>query len=53
MPAAVEQLKRTAETRRKAEVEASEKREAKFTADYQAQWQTLEAEWKQTDSAGL
>ena len=42
----VEQLKRTAETRRKAEVEASEKREAKLNTDYQAQWQTLEADWK-------
>ncbi len=30
----------------KAEVEASAKREARFNADYQAQWQTLEAEWK-------
>jgi len=44
----VGQVKRTAETRRKAEVEASEKREAKFNTDYQAQWQTLEADWKQT-----
>jgi DNA segregation ATPase FtsK/SpoIIIE, S-DNA-T family len=44
----LEQLKRTAETRRKAEVEASEKREAKLNTDYQAHWQTLEADWKQT-----
>ncbi len=46
-------MKRTAETRRKAEVEASEKREAKLNTDYQAQWQTLEAEWKKHDSADL
>ena len=44
----LEQLKRTAETRRKAEVEASEKREAKLNTDYQAHWQTLEADWKKT-----
>jgi hypothetical protein len=43
-----ENLKRTAETRRKAEVEASQQREAKLNTDYQAQWQTLEADWKQT-----
>ena len=43
---AAEQLKRTAEARRKAEVEASQKREAQFGADYQSQWQTIEAEWK-------
>ncbi len=42
----LEQWKRAAETRRKAEVEASEKREAKLNTDYQAQWQTLEADWK-------
>jgi len=41
-----EQCKRTAETRRKAEVEASQKREAQLNSDYQAQWQKLEAEWK-------
>ena len=41
-------MKRTAETRRKAEVEASQKREAQFNVDYQAQWQKLEAEWKST-----
>ena len=41
-----EQLKRAAETRTRAEVEASEKREAAFNADYQAAWQKLEAEWK-------
>ena len=51
--ATLEQLKRTAETRRKAEVEASQKREAKLNADYQAQWQKLEAEWKKHDSADL
>ena len=44
----LEQLKRTAETRRQAEVEASQKREAQFNVDYQAQWQKLEAEWKGT-----
>ncbi len=44
----VELWKKTAETRRKAETEVSEKREAKLNADYQAQWQTLEREWKQT-----
>ena len=44
----LEQLKRTAETRRKAEVEASEKREAKLNTDYQAHWQTLEVDWKKT-----
>ena len=44
----LEQLKLTAETRRKAEVEASEQREAKLNTDYHAQWQTLEADWKQT-----
>jgi S-DNA-T family DNA segregation ATPase FtsK/SpoIIIE len=44
----LEQLKRTAETRRKAEVEASEQMEAKLNTDYHAQWQTLEADWKQT-----
>ncbi len=45
--AQLELLKRTAETRRKAELEASEKREAKLNTDYQAQWLTLEADWKQ------
>ena len=44
----LEQLKRTAETRRKAEVEASLKREAQFDADYEAHWQKLEVEWKST-----
>ena len=44
----LELWKRTAETRRKAEVEASEKREAKLHTDYQAHWQTLEADWKKT-----
>jgi len=34
--------------RRKTEVEASQKREAQFDADYQAQWQAIEAEWKST-----
>ncbi|MGO8926047.1 MAG: FtsK/SpoIIIE domain-containing protein [Limisphaerales bacterium] len=47
-PDNVARLKRAAETRRKAEVEASEKREAKLNTDYQAQWQTLEADWKKT-----
>ena len=42
------QLKLTAQTRGQAEVQASQKREAQFTADYQAQWQKLEAEWKST-----
>jgi DNA segregation ATPase FtsK/SpoIIIE-like protein len=46
--ASLEQLKRTGEARRKAEVEASQKREAQFNVDYQAQWQKLEAEWKST-----
>ncbi|MCX6930404.1 MAG: FtsK/SpoIIIE domain-containing protein, partial [Verrucomicrobia bacterium] len=41
-----EQLKRTAEARRKADVEASQKREAQFTADYQQQWQMIETDWK-------
>jgi hypothetical protein len=44
----LEQLKRTAEARRKAEVEASQKREAQFNVDYQAHWLKLEAEWKGT-----
>ena len=44
----LDQWKRTSETRRKAEVEASQKREAQLNTDYHAQWQTLEAEWKQT-----
>jgi hypothetical protein len=44
----LEQLKRTAETHRKAEVEASQKREAQFSMDHQALWQKLEAEWKST-----
>ena len=43
----LELLKRTAETRRMAELVASEKREAKLNTDYQAQWLTLEADWKQ------
>jgi hypothetical protein len=42
---AAEDLKRTAEVRQKAEAEASGKKEAKLTADYQAQWQKLETEW--------
>jgi hypothetical protein len=46
--ASLEQWKLTAETRRKAEVAASETREAKLNTDYQAQWRTLEADWKQT-----
>src|ERR1035441_8613130 len=44
----LELWKRTAETRRKTEGEASEKREAKLHTDYQAHWQTLEADWKKT-----
>ena len=44
----LETRKLAAETCRKAEVEASEKREAKLNTDYQADWQTLEADWKQT-----
>ncbi len=44
--AELEHLKRMAEIRQKAEVEASHKREAQFNADYQADWQKLEAEWK-------
>jgi len=44
----LEQVKRTGETRRKAELEASEKREAKLNTDYQAEWQKLQTEWKQT-----
>ena len=44
----VEQLKLAAEARSKAEIEASQKREAQFDADYQAQWQAIEAEWKST-----
>jgi DNA segregation ATPase FtsK/SpoIIIE, S-DNA-T family len=44
----LEQWKRAAETRRKAEVEGSQKREAQLNTDYQAQWQTLEADWKMT-----
>jgi len=44
----LEQWKLTTEARRKAEVEASEKREAKLNTDYHAQWQTLEADWKKT-----
>jgi hypothetical protein len=42
------QLKLTVQTRGQAEVLASQKREAQLTADYQAQWQKLEAEWKST-----
>jgi hypothetical protein len=42
----LDQWKRTAETRQKAEVEASEEREAKLNTDYQSQWQTIEADWK-------
>ena len=41
-----EQCQRTAETRWKAEVEASQKREAQLNAVYQTQWQKLAAEWK-------
>ena len=41
-----EQLQRTAEIRRKAEVAGSQKREAQLNADYQAQWQKLEADWQ-------
>src|ERR1019366_7661385 len=42
------QLKLTAQTRGRAEVQVSQTREAQLTADYQAQWQKLEAEWKST-----
>jgi len=42
---AAEQLKRTFETRQKAEAEASGKREEKLNTDYQAQWRALETEW--------
>ncbi len=45
-PRNVDQPRRAGETRRKAEVEASQKREAQLNADYHAQWQRLEAEWK-------
>ena len=44
----LEQLKLTAETRQRAETHASGQREAKLSADYQVQWQTLEADWKTT-----
>jgi DNA segregation ATPase FtsK/SpoIIIE, S-DNA-T family len=44
--ASVSLSKRAVETRGKAEVEASEKRVAQFNASYQAQWRSLEAEWK-------
>ena len=44
----LERWKLTAETRRKAEVEGSQKREAQLNTDYHAQWQTLEADWKKT-----
>jgi hypothetical protein len=43
-----EQSKRAVEARAKAEVEASQKREDQLTVDHQAQWKTLEAEWKNT-----
>ncbi|HVM46631.1 MAG TPA: FtsK/SpoIIIE domain-containing protein [Candidatus Acidoferrum sp.] len=43
---AADQLKRTAEVRRKAEAEASAGREQKFTAEHKAHWQELEAEWR-------
>jgi S-DNA-T family DNA segregation ATPase FtsK/SpoIIIE len=43
---AANQLKRTAEVRQKAETEASASREQKFTSEYDAQWQKLEADWQ-------
>jgi DNA segregation ATPase FtsK/SpoIIIE-like protein len=42
------QLKSATAVRLKALTDASGEREKKFTADYQAQWQALEAEWKST-----
>jgi F0F1-type ATP synthase membrane subunit b/b' len=42
---AAQHLELMAELRRKAEAEASAKKEQKVTADHQAQWQKLEAEW--------
>ena len=44
----LEQLKLTAETRRKAEVEVSQKREAQFNVEYQGQWDKLQEEWRST-----
>ena len=44
----LEQLKLTAETRRKAEVEVGQKREAQFNVEYQGQWEKLQAEWGST-----
>ncbi|HVM48201.1 MAG TPA: hypothetical protein VMU04_09240, partial [Candidatus Acidoferrum sp.] len=43
---AANQLRRAAEVRQKAEVEAGAIREQKFTSEYNAQWQKLEAEWQ-------
>ena len=42
------QLKLTAQTRGQAEGQASQTREAQLAADYQVQWQKLEADWKST-----
>ncbi len=44
----LELLKQAAETRRQSVIRACEEQERKLTADYQAQWQALEAEWKNT-----
>lgn len=43
---AIERLTKAAEVRNKAAAAASEERERKLNADYQAQWQALQTEWK-------
>ncbi len=44
----VAQLKRTVAVREQAETEASEGRVTKLTAEYQAQWREIEAQWNDT-----
>lgn len=44
--AAVERLERDASSRKQQFTSAHETKVAKFTADYRAQWQKLEADWK-------
>ena len=50
---AVQLTKQSAEVRRQTEAAASGNKEAKLNADYQAQWQKLEAEWNSRIRADL
>ncbi len=50
---AVERMKHAAETRKEELFRLAGEKEAKFKADYQARWQTLEAEWQRRSSRSM